>query len=289
MSGNSDDEGSIDDKDSSDESIAVREEVPTAVLSAVVVGDAQDRSIVRTGGGKSTKKKAPLWLITFTDVMALMLTFFVLLYSMAVPQEEKWEDISSAISSHFTKFTAKPYNMGSQDVVDIDKINKSSALDLSYLKAIISNLLKSRGIENVLIFQNEGRLVLSLPSELLFESGQANIKLEGKEALFSLGGALTRIKNRIEIVGNTDPAPIKAGRGNYKTNWELSLARGVSVASVIKEAGYKRPVTVRGVSSARFDELSEDIPEDKRYSLARRVDIIIMNDSGFNEKFYSIK
>jgi len=239
---------------------------------------------------KKGKQKVPLWLITFTDVMALMLTFFVLLYAMSVPEQEKWEEVSISLGSNLKKAEVKPYNSGSQDVISIDKISTSRALDLTYLKVIITNLLKADGIENILIFQNGNRLVVSIPSKLLFKSGSANIGLEGKKILFSLGGALSRVKNRIEVVGHTDPRPITGGSKNiYKTNWELSLARSSSVAAVLQEVGYERHVTVRGVSSARFDELSGDIPEDIRYNLSRRVDIVLMNDAGFRVKLYSLK
>lgn len=231
----------------------------------------------------------PLWLITFTDVMALMLTFFVLLYSMSVPVEEKWEEISNSFSSKFNSEQAKPHNAGSQDVIDIDRIDKSRALSLKYLKALVKNMLETNDVDNVIIFENDKRLVISLPSELLFKSGSAHIGLEGKKLLFSLGGALSRVKNRIEIAGHTDPRPITGGNGPYRTNWELSMARSVSVSVILKDVGYTRDITIRGLSSARFDEMSDKAPENERYDLSRRVDIILMNDDGLRTKFYDLQ
>ncbi len=234
-------------------------------------------------------QKAPLWLITFTDVMALMLTFFVLLYAMSTPQIDKWEAISVSLSSKFKDDGVKAYSSGSQDAVSIDKIPTSKALDLNYLRVLVTNLLKSKDIKNVLIFQNNNRLIISVPSDLLFKSGQAEVGLNGKKVLFALGGALNRVKNRIEIVGHSDPRPITGTNGGYSSNWELSLARSSAVAAVLKDVGYNRHITVRGVSSARYDELSEDIPVEKRYDLSRRVDIIIMDDAGFRTKLYSLQ
>ncbi len=244
-------------------------------------------SIIRKN--KSGEQSVPLWLITFTDVMALMLTFFVLLYSMAVPQEEKWDEISAALSSKFKNTESKMYNAGSQDAVSIDKIKPSTALDLNYLKVLITNLLKDKNIKDVLIFQNGNRLIISVPSDLLFESGRANINLRGKRVLFTLGGALSRVKNRVEIVGHADPTPITSGKGLYSTNWELSLARSASVAAIFKEVGYDRHITIRGVSSARYDELSEDMPEEVRNDLSRRVDIVLMGDAGFRTKLHALQ
>ena len=244
-------------------------------------------SIVRKQG--DNVQTVPLWLITFTDVMALMLTFFVLLYSMSVPVEEKWEEVSNSFSSKFNSEEAKPHNAGSQDVIDIDRIDKSRALSLKYLKALVKNMLKNNGVDNVIIFENDKRLVISLPSELLFQSGSAQIGLEGKKLLFSLGGALSRVKNRIEIAGHTDPRPITGNNGLYRNNWELSMARSASVSVILKDVGYTRDITIRGLSSARFDEMSDKAPENERYDFSRRVDIILMNDDGIRTKFYDLQ
>ncbi len=244
-------------------------------------------SISRSGADKS--ENVPLWLITFTDVMALMLTFFVLLYSMSVPQEDKWDKVSDALSRKFQSIESKPYNAGSQDADPIDKISKTRALNLGYLKVIITNLLKEKADNDIILFQNGDRLVVSMPSESLFESGAAKINLQGKKILFSLGGVLSRVKNRIEIVGHTDPRPITNKTGLYKTNWELSLARSTAIASILEDVGYDRSITVRGLSSSRYDELSEDVPEQERYDLSRRVDIIIMDEAGLRSKFYNVR
>jgi len=240
-----------------------------------------DGSIIR----KSTdddSSNVPLWLITFTDVMALMLTFFVLLYSMSSPQEEKWEEMSKGLSQKLNAFNAANFRSGTQDVISLDKVDTSRALDIGYVKVVIGRLLAHKQIEDVMLIENEKRLVLSLPSDLLFQSGQTKIGDDGRQALFELGGILSHVQNRIEVVGHSDPRPITNREvAVYKTNWQLSLARAAQVARVLKDVGYKRDITVRGLSSARYDELPEKIPQEERYALSRRVDIVIMNDGGY--------
>ncbi len=265
------------------------EQVAEAAAISAAKASSYDNSSSIIRKNDNNVETVPLWLITFTDVMALMLTFFVLLYSMSVPQEEKWDEISTALSSKFSRLESKSYNSGSQDAVPIDKIDKSRALDLGYLKVIVTNIIDENKIDGVLVFQNDNRLIVSLPSNLLFKSGSAEVNLEGKKALFALGGALSRVKNRIEVVGHTDPQPITSTSGLYKTNWELSLARSTSVASILNDVGYTRSMVVRGVSSARFEELSDDVPEQERYNLSRRVDIVLMNDDGLHTRFFKMK
>lgn len=236
------------------------------------------------------QSSVPLWLITFTDTMALMLTFFVLLYAMSSPQEEKWVEISAGLTNRFKLEDPAPYKSGTQDSISLDKIQKNKALKLDYVKTLVANLLKEKGVEGAVLIENGERLIISLPSELLFKSGQAEIGLEGKTVIFSLAGVLARLKNRIEVVGHTDPLRMSpSAQGAYKSNWELSMGRGAAVASMLREVGYTNNITVRGVSSARYDELPETISETKRNDLSRRVDIVVMDDDGHRRNAFDIR
>lgn len=223
----------------------------------------------------------PLWLITFTDIMALMLTFFVMMYTMSVPLEEKWEELTTAFDTGFSKFQSPQWNAGPQDTISIDKLDFSRALDLDYLESVVEEIIASdEKLKNVVVISQDDRLILSLPSELLFEAGQAEVTVEGKRAIFSLGGPLSRIRNRIEVVGHTDPRPIENKGGNgFNTNWDLSLMRAAHVAAVLENVGYTRSITLRGLASGRYAELP-DLQQEERFSLARRVDVVIMKDDG---------
>ncbi len=244
-------------------------------------------SIIRRSDGD--ENPPPLWLITFTDAMALMLTFFVMMYSMSKPKEEIWNEISYGISSHFKQKEAAPYNRGSQDAISIDQVNTKKALQLDYVQSIVANSLKGKGIEKIALIQNSERLIISLPSELLFKSGQIEIGTEGTKMLFTLTGVLARLHNRVIVVGHSDPDPISAQtKGPYRTNWELSLARATSVAAKMRESGYVKEITVKGLSSGRFDELPEDIALSERKNLSRRVDIVVMNDDGIRQNAFDV-
>ncbi len=234
-----------------------------------------------TGRGKS------MWLISFTDIMALMLTFFVLLFAMSNPKQKEWEEFTHNVQESFNRFYGRPLNRGAEDAVNIAKINFSQALDLRYLKALILNLIEQEKSLNVLrVIDNGSSLIVSLPQDLLFEAGQAQVRPQGNKALFTLAGTLRRIKNRIEIVGHTDPRPVTVD--TFPSNWELSLARAANVAAVLENVGYGRAVTIRGQASGRYDDLPESISESERLDLSRRVDIVIMEDDGRRMKFFDI-
>jgi chemotaxis protein MotB len=234
------------------------------------------------------KQLSCLWLITITDIMALMLTFFVLLYSMSSPDEQQWADMSSALNKNVSKQYAPPTESGPQDTINIDKVYFEKAQDLRYLKVVIQEALaKDPVTNNIEILSQPGRMIISMPQDLLFESGRAEVNTKGQQALFVIGGALSRIKNAIEIVGHTDPRALETNQ-NFRTNWDLSLARALNVAGILDNVGYGKPVTVRGMSSARYDDLGANIPEDRRLDLSRRVDIVILKDKGKVRAFFDI-
>lgn len=246
---------------------------------------------VLIGTVRNTKQdeKPPLWLITFTDIMALMLTFFVLLYSMSIPEVEKWEELTSSINKGFSKFYSPQQFAGAQDTISIDKIDRSEALNLNYLRALIEEKVnESELLDDVVLINATNKLIISMPENLLFEAGQDEVKTEGKKALFSLGGLLARIRNRIEVVGHSDPRPITEQNERFSSNWELSLSRAAQVSGILKQVGYRRDIITRGMSSARYDEIPESVPEQKRLDLSRRVDLVVMQDDGKTRSILTI-
>jgi chemotaxis protein MotB len=222
----------------------------------------------------------PLWLITFTDIMALMLTFFVLLYSMSVPEIDKWEEMTEAVNEGLSRTQTLERFSDQSDQISIEKISAQRALDLGYLATLITEHMKQyEDLESIVLMQSKDELVVSLPADLLFESGNAEASIAGKRALYVLGGILNKIRNRIEVIGHADPRPL-SGKGQYGSNWELSLARAATVSSLLKEVGYQRDMIIRGLSSSRYGEISGEMEEEIHMDMARRVDIVIMKDDG---------
>lgn len=222
-----------------------------------------------------------LWLLTFADIMALMLTFFVLMYSMSTIKAEKWEKMTSVINKSFEKFQGDFAQAGNQETIEIEKLDMSRALALDYLQSLIVKLIETNpDLENLVMFLERDRLVISLPAELLFESGQAQVNVNGKKALFSIVDVLARIRNSVEVIGHSDPRPITGQGGAFSSNRELSLHRALSVGGVMADLGYDRQITARGLSSARYEELSGSVSEAERLNLSRRVDIVVLKNDG---------
>lgn len=271
---------------SDDETTAKDSPEEIEVLKDVAIKTSMPRRFNRRKTDRNNSTRS-MWLLSFTDVMALMLTFFVLMFSMSNPKQEEWQEFTKQIQKNFNVFDGPALNRGAEDAIDIKKTNFSKALSLTYLRALMDDVMKQNPeLGEVLLIDNHDSLIVSLPQNMLFDSGAAALKPEASKALFILSDRLNKIKNRLEIIGHTDPRPITGG--DFSSNWELSLARAANVAATLKSVGYKREISIRGQSSGRFNDLPDTLSEQERLDLSRRVDIVIMEDDGRSLRLFDL-
>lgn len=119
----------------------------------------------------------------------------------------------------------------------------------------------------------QGRIVINLPENVLFRSGQAVVNSEGQEALKQIGSVLKEFsERRFQIEGHTDNVPIKSAR--YPSNWELSTARALSVVHLMIQEGVK-PQNVSAAGFGEFHPRADNESKEGR-ALNRRIEIIML-------------
>jgi chemotaxis protein MotB len=125
------------------------------------------------------------------------------------------------------------------------------------------------------IVMRDGRMVLQLRNDVLFDSGRVSLKREGKAALQEVAGVLMTIEERrFQVVGHTDNVPISTSR--FASNWELSTARAVAVTRFIIEEGVD-PKALSAAGYGPYDPVaSNDDPEGKAKN--RRIEIVLQPD-----------
>jgi chemotaxis protein MotB len=224
------------------------------------------------GDGATVSKTDQSWMLIFTDLVSLMLTFFVLLFSMSVVQVDAWNNIVSTLSQ-----SLKPSERLSQSKAassfDISTLSMSRAINLDYLSSVLEKAMASdKLLKNAQLMRFEDRLVIGLPGDRLFETNDAVLSEAARRALSNLGGILRNIGNQIGTNGHTDPTPLKGSQ--YTSNWELSIGRATAVANALKRSGYKEDIISFGYASGRFMELP-DIPDAERRVMGRRIDIVV--------------
>ena len=216
-------------------------------------------------------------MVTFSDLLALLLTFFVLIFAMSSVKHDAWRALVDALSERLSvpQNWSKPWLPNERTVGRVFVVR---AVNLDYLDRLITDkIAKHPVLAQAMIQRLDDRLVLSMPAELLFDAGGAQLSEQAQAAVRDLSDGFKYIANRIEVVGHSDPAPL-GDTSVYASNWELSLARATALANIFVGAGYDRPMKTYGVADAKFYDLDKSLDRDLRLRLSRRVDLIVRSD-----------
>jgi chemotaxis protein MotB len=157
----------------------------------------------------------------------------------------------------------------------LDELRKAQAAAEARASLFRSLALKLRRMvdaRELEIALRSGRMVLVLPTDVLFDSGKAKVGSRGKEALMQVGNVLGTFKDRrFQVSGHTDNDPIRYS--GFDSNWELSTARALQVAKVLTESGMA-PATLSVAGYGEFDPVvANDSVEHK--SKNRRIEIAL--------------
>ncbi len=212
------------------------------------------------------------WLVTFTDLIALMLTFFVMLFAMSNVKTDQWQSVTDSLQQRLSTLLDQP-QASPTFKLDMPAADRTPGDDLDYVTEVLrAQLAEHEQLQRSVVRRESGRVFVSLPADMLFDSGEFELTDRAARAVFALGGMLRNFENRIEVAGHADP---RQPQSRYPSNWELSLLRAQSVAAALGKAGYEAPVVARGYGDSQYGELPQNLSEGQRQALARRVDVVI--------------
>ena len=213
------------------------------------------------------------WITTFADLLSLILTFFVLLYSMSTLEAIKWQEIVASLSQKLNPNREVDYAPPAEEL-SVETINQPDVIDLDYLATITQEkFLSNKALSSTFVLQQlEDRIIISLVGKKTFTSGLNRLTPEGAQAIAIVGDLISNIGNHINVYGNASPEPINTAK--FPSNWELSLSRALVVSQLLRKKGYEYKITSFGRAHANYDEL-KNVAKDKREELSRRIDIVI--------------
>jgi chemotaxis protein MotB len=225
------------------------------------------------------------WIVTYSDMVTLMLCFFVALFNPDESTVSTVEAMASAFNSlglgpnagGNTLSVGKSADLGNT-ISSLPAVEKGTSLGTALKKAIslFNPEVKSNKIR---ITHDERGLVISLASDAFFNPASARINVEQtRDILLRLGNILASedvAGRKFRIEGHTDNTPIDPN-GPWESNWELSTARSISVLHYLTDIGVEeRRFQVAGFA-ATMPIASDDTAEGRAYN--RRVDVIILDD-----------
>ena len=209
-----------------------------------------------------------IWLISFTDLMSLMLAFFVLLYSMNEPELERWQGLARALSAApSTATTPSDEPAVPRSAFNIAYSEPRRAMNLDYLGALLRSQVSANSeLAEVRVVREEDRVIIMIPGDALFDANGRAFSVPGQRAVHLLAAVIARIGNRIEVVGHAE-----GERPGDPAVWERSLTRAVAVSAALREMGYKRELVARTVFVTGEDVSGNGRP---------RVDIVVRDEVG---------
>ncbi|CUS76636.1 chemotaxis protein MotB [Candidatus Kryptonium thompsonii] len=220
------------------------------------------------------------WLITYADLITLLLGLFVVLYSMSQIDLNKYQQWISAFSQLFggggvlssgkgILVTPIPPKSSLDAIANSSKPSSQQNLE-AQLNAVLSSSIQSKKI--MITTSTEG-LTIHLLERLLFESGSADLKPEAKAVLDTLAEILKFLPNKIRVEGHTDNRPINTVR--FPSNWHLSVARALNTAYYLMGKGVP-PEKISIVGHSEYKPIAPNDTEENR-AKNRRVDIVVIS------------
>lgn len=227
------------------------------------------------------KAGGPAWLMTFADLMSLLMAVFVLLFAMSTIEIPKYtavvESLTEALThgSPMTKEQMEFFNSLQKEQDQKDEAKESKIEDLRPLyESLIETFAKEDRTEspiNIEYDENIDQIRVTFPEQIAFDAGRADLKPEFSEMLGNFEG-FNRQDIVLKVIGHTDKRPVAGGR--FVSNWELSSARASSVIVDLLDQGVVRPDQVEAIGLADTRPL---IDEDSiaAYAKNRRVEVLI--------------
>ena len=237
---------------------------------------------------------AERWLLTYSDLVTLLLIFFIIMYSMSKVDANKYSQLAQALSVTMGGGGKHLIGVDSQsDVKDpqsqVDNVivpdnsaaEKAEASKLNNLKGQVDTYLQKNGLSGSVDANIQERgLVISITDSLFFDSGSAELNPTFKSKILEIGKMLVGMNNYIVVEGNTDNIPINTSQ--YKDNWDLAGERANNVTRILISAGVPGD-KVSGRANGEYRPVSTNKTDAGR-AKNRRVDIVIMDSKYSNSE-----
>lgn len=219
------------------------------------------------------------WLITYADLITLLMVFFIVMYAMSNVNAQKYQALASSLKSGFNQNSGTNMitNYKGESILNaMDKKIKEDQALKEVQKKVMEYAKKNNLDESIRLTLNERGLVISMIDNVLFNSGEAQLTIQARSILDHVVNIIDVLPNNILVEGHTDNVPISTER--FPSNWELSTSRATEVVEFLVH----RNISPRRLSAAGYSEYHPVVPNDsdENRALNRRVDIVILRSVG---------
>ena len=223
------------------------------------------------------------WLVSYADFITLLFAFFVVMYSISSVNVGKYRTVSESIKAALNPIVSPPSSptplalSASKAALTAPDAPGSKEVVVRKLKNLVKGIKASPQLAMVRITEKvNGDIVITIPDQLLFNSGEAAVRSEALRFLEGLGTAIVELNRHTRIEGHTDNVPIRTAL--FPSNWELSSTRAVMVVRVLSEL-YGVPADhLAAVGHADTRPITANADAEQR-AKNRRVEVVILEQA----------
>jgi chemotaxis protein MotB len=227
------------------------------------------------------------WLVSYADLMTLLLAFFVVMYAVSSVNEGKYRELTHALGSAFNSgaatlplqsVAAPPWTAATPPMPLLkshpglrarQRQRRVMAAMAEHLTAVLAPLVQDGTVR---VTHTAAGVKVEINASVLFQPGAAALSPHSRQVLTALSNALRQDAHPIEVEGHTDDLPI--ANAAFASNWELSAVRASSVVRLMIDGGVAaQRLTVIG-RGTNDPVVSGDLTADR--SLNRRVTVTIL-------------
>ena len=236
-----------------------------------------DEDIIKNNEA-AEEEGAPAWVVTFGDLMSLLLCFFVLMLSFSEMDRKKYKIVSGSLKNAFgiqrdvpTFESPKGQKMIAREFDQTIVLTRIEDEIIKHIKTELkSNIKNAKDLVDVKVSENQ--VTIRLMGETTFDTGKAQIKPQFKQFLIKIGSILKKAPGEVIIAGHTDNVPLNGGR--FRSNLGLSIARAGSVAEFLLQNTDIEPDRVSTMGLGEYRPLTSNATSEGRQK-NRRVEIVL--------------
>jgi chemotaxis protein MotB len=235
--------------------------------------------IERSKSENDSEEGTPAWMVTYGDMMGLLLTFFILIVSFSSIQETKFEKAAGSMKA---SLGVLPKSGKPQIFNELNQVSQERKMDdvIDEVQKMKAQIAEKKLQEQVKITLTEKGAHIVIADPLLFDLGSDQLRPQAFPALDLVAEMLAKSPDADVIVeGHTDNWPINNAR--FPSNWELSSARALAV---VKYFAFKKELGPARFSATGYGEYRPVKPNDtvENRSANRRVEIYVNMNIKFN-------
>lgn len=222
------------------------------------------------------------WMVTFSDLMTLLMTFFVLLLSMSSLDDQKLKGMFGSLLGVMgvLEYGTKT-EVGREPIIIKSELAGGRFL---YEARLIQEMVLGRDKkddeadpfkEGAEVFEDKRGLAIRLPAAVLFKPGSADLSPLVLPYLDRLSAFLAKSEHLIRVEGHTDDRPTSST--SYPSRWELSMARATTVLRYLIDTGHLSPRGFAAVAYADIRPIASNDTEEGR-ARNRRVEVVLLRN-----------